>query len=279
MAINSIADALVGGSSTYARDDDPMLVRDATPFALKTIEGLLEASPRHTGLLQAAASGFAQYAYAFVESEADFIEETDLARATEQRARAVRLYLRARDYGMRGLEVVHPGFGSGLRSNAAEALRSLKREDVALLHWTAAPWAAAISLSKENADLTADLPLTERMMARALELDESYDNGSIHDFFIAYEGSRPASAGGSVDKAREHLDRALAISNRKRVGPLVTYAESVLIGQQDRKRFEEVLDEALALDADASPELRMANLVSQRRARWLLGRVDSLFVE
>ena len=35
---------------TYASDDDPELVGDALPFALKTIEGLSRATPRHKGL-------------------------------------------------------------------------------------------------------------------------------------------------------------------------------------------------------------------------------------
>jgi len=39
------------------------------------------------------------------------------------------------------------------------------------------------------------------------------------------------------------------------------------------------LQQALAVDADGRPEMRLANLVAQRRARWLLARVDDLFLE
>jgi hypothetical protein len=34
---------------------------------------------------------------------------------------------------------------------------------------------------------------------------------------------------------------------------------------------------ALALDVDRRPELRLANLIAQKRARFLLSRVDQLF--
>ena len=74
MAINTLGNALADGSSVFARDDDPELVRDAVPFALKTIESLIEQSPKHQGLLRAACSGFTQYSYAFIQQEADFIE-------------------------------------------------------------------------------------------------------------------------------------------------------------------------------------------------------------
>ena len=36
--------------------------------------------------------------------------------------------------------------------------------------------------------------------------------------------------------------------------------------------------QASALDPDAAPNSRLVNLVLQRRARWLLGRVDELFL-
>jgi hypothetical protein len=40
MIVNSVGNALAGESSSWGRDDDPDLVRDAAPFALKTIESL-----------------------------------------------------------------------------------------------------------------------------------------------------------------------------------------------------------------------------------------------
>src|SRR6185369_1708316 len=106
-AINKAADALAASGSTFASDDDPDLVKAATPFSLKLMESLLAESPRHSGLLLATASGFTQYAYAFVHEDADELEETNFAAATAMHARARRLYLRARDYGLRGLDVAH----------------------------------------------------------------------------------------------------------------------------------------------------------------------------
>ena len=105
-AIGKLGDALAQSGSTYASDDDPELVKDALPFALKLIEGLLEQRPEHRGLLLAAAGGFTQYAYAFIQQDAEELEEQDVTAALEMRNRARRLYLRARDYALRGLETV-----------------------------------------------------------------------------------------------------------------------------------------------------------------------------
>ena len=106
IAVNALGNALAEGGSSYARDDDPDLVWEAVPFGLKTVEGLLEEAPRHKGLLFAAASGFVQYGYGRVQQEADFVEPRDLARATELRTRARRLYLRAL-----ALRMARPGGG------------------------------------------------------------------------------------------------------------------------------------------------------------------------
>lgn len=281
MAVNSLAGALAAGGDTYATDDDPDLVAAAVPFGLKTIEALLAESPRHEDLLLAAASGFTQYAYAFVQAEADFVEAKDLARATALRARARKLYPRALRYGLRGLEVRHPGFEAGLRNEdlREKTLAAVTKDDVALLYWTGAAWGAAISLSKENAELTADQGLVEAIEKRALALDEGFGHGTIHDFFISFEGGRPAAAGGSADRARSHLERAVALSHGKRAAPFVSFAESVSVGAQNRAEFEEMLGKALAVDPEAVPGLRLANTVSQRRAAWLLARADELFLE
>ena len=281
LAVRSIGNALAGGAGIYASDDDPELVREALPFGLKTIEALIVQDPRNPKLLLAAASGFTQYAYAFVQQEADFAEASDLARATELRARARRLYLRAMGYGWRALEVDFPGLRARLQAEpekAEQILSGLKKQHVPALYWTASAWAAAIALAKADPELAADLAAVEGMMRRALALDEGYGLGALHDFFIVYEGSR-TSVGGSAEKARQHLDRALALAQGKRAGPLVSFAESVDVAKQDRADFERLLNQALAVDPDAAPEQRLANLIAQRRARWLLSRKDDLFLE
>ncbi len=278
MAINSLGDALASGStSTFARDDDAELVRDAVPFALKTIESLIEQSPKHQGLLTAAASGFTQYGFAFIQQEADFVEAQDLDRATRMRARAKKLYLRAVDYGVRGLELDLPGFRERLATDPDAAMARATRKHIPLLYWTGAAWAAAFALDVNDAELSIRQTAIEKMMRRALSLDETWDNGSLHDFFISWEAGH-ASTGGSMAKARDHFAQAVRLSGGARLSPYVSLAESVSINENSRKEFEAVLTQALAIDLGKAPDQKLANVISQRRARWLLDRIDDLFV-
>jgi predicted anti-sigma-YlaC factor YlaD len=278
-AAGKLGDVLAGGGTTYASDDDPELVGEALPFALKTIEGLLDATPRHKGLLFAASSGFTQYAYVYLQTEADYVEDADLAHATHLRDRAMGLYRRAFEYGMRGLEVDHPGVRQALADGASAALAGMKKDDVPLLYWTSAAWSLMISLDKTDAVMAVNLPSAESLMHRALELDPSYGDGVIHDYYISYEGGRAGAAGGSIDRAREELAKSLELANGRRAAPYLAFAESVSVARQDRKEFTDLIDAALAVKPDAVREYRLANVVAQRRARWLLSRIDSLFVE
>ena len=278
MAINKLGDALSGSGTGFASDDDPELVKAAVPFSLKLIESLLAESPQHKGMLLAACSGFTQYSFAFVNQDADELEDTDIAAATRMRVRAKRLYLRARGYGLRGLEVKHAGFEQALRKNPKTAVKSATVSDVPLLYWTAAAWGSAISVSKDDPALVSDQIIVEALIDRALELDEDFDRGAIHGVLISYEMARQGVTGDPALRSKKHFDRAMKLSGGKLASPLVSFAESVSVQNQNRAEFQALLDQALAINPDAVTESRLQNLVAQRRARWLLSRVDDLII-
>jgi predicted anti-sigma-YlaC factor YlaD len=229
-------------------------------------------------LLLAAASGFTQYSYAFVQQRADFVEDTSVARAAASRLRARKLDLRARDYGLRGLDVRHPGFATRLRQDPRAAVRQAERRDVPFLYWTAAAWGAAISVSKEVPELVADQPIIEALIDRALELDETFSAGAIHVFLITYEMARQGATSDPAARSRQHFDRAVAITKGQLASPYVSYAEAVSLSKQNKTEFESLLQRAIAIDVGAKPEWRLENLIMQERARWLVSRVSELFL-
>ena len=278
-AVNQFGDALAASGSSFGSDNDVELIGAAAPFSLKLTESILAETPNHRGLLLAASRGFVQYAYAYVELPADELEDRDFQGAYAQRARARGLYIRARDYGLRGLEISHPGLGKAIQHDPEEALSVTTTEDVELLYWTAVSWAAAISLSKDNPRMLADLPIVEALAQRALALDENFKHGAIHVFLINFEMGRAGMNPGAARRARTHFDRALQLSAGKDAAPYVTFAEAVCITEGNRTEFRSVLQRAVKIDPNAQPETRLANLIMQHRARWLLGRTDQLFLD
>lgn len=278
MAVNLVGDALAGSGTTFSADNDPELIKDAVPFSLKLMESLLAESPEHEGLLLATASGFTQYSYAFVQQEADELRETDLQRSRALQARAKKLYLRARDYGLRGLEVGYRGFREDFAVEPARAVAPVKKDDVPLLYWTAAAWVAAIAVDKTDSYLISDLPQVEALLKRAVELDEAFDRGALASLLITYETVRQGAEGDPYERARQRYQRAVELSQGRLAGPHVSLAESVCIPTEQRAEFLRLLEVALAVDTDAAPESRLANLIMQDRARWLRAHVDDYFL-
>jgi predicted anti-sigma-YlaC factor YlaD len=278
MAVNTAANAMAGSGSGFASEDDPELVRAAVPFGLKVMESLLEASPRNRNLLLSLASGFTQYANAFVETDALPLRYSDPQAYAEARARALRLYVRGRDYGLRGLELRRPGVTRALRLEPEAAVADFRRDDVALLYWTGAAWGAAISAGIDDPAMLADFSAVRALIGRVLVLDPDFDAGAVHEVMLALE-SVPALMGGSEARARQHFERAVELSAGRKASPYVGLASGIAVARQDRAEFEALLERALAIDADAEPPLRLANLIAQRRARHLLEQADYLFLE
>jgi predicted anti-sigma-YlaC factor YlaD len=278
-AARSIGDAMVSGGDVYASDNDIELVGAATPFALKTMESLLAVVPDHRGLLLAATRGFTQYAYVYVQLPADDLEARDVARAYAERDRARRLFLRARDYGLRGLGLSGDDAARALFFDPQAALSATTTEDVPLLYWTAVAWAAAIALGKDSPALVAGLPAVDALIARAVTLDADFDHGTLQSFLIGYEMSRPNAPPDSAARARLHFERAVALSGGRQAAPYVSLAEAVAAPARDRREFDLLLTQALQIDPAARPDWRLANLVMQRRARWLRAHAKELFPE
>lgn len=268
------ADTLAGSGATYASDDDPELVEAALPFSLKLMESVLASTPGHRGLLAATCAGFTQYAYAFVQQEADVIALKDTDRAWAGWTRARRLYLRARDYGLRGLDAALPDFSTDLRADRTAAAARAGPAEVDLLYWTAVSWAAAISLGKDDPALVAELPIVSALIDRALAVDGDWDRGAIHAFLVTYTMVRPDVEGDRTALARRHFERAVELAQGRAVAPHLSWAEAVCVPREDRACFGQSLAAALAIDPDDDPPTRLANTILQRRAAWLLANED-----
>jgi hypothetical protein len=159
------------------------------------------------------------------------------------------------------------------------ALATLEKRDVELLYWLGASWAAAIASGKDDMHLVGQLSRVGNVMERALALDESYDEGALHEFFILFDAGRGTDQGGGPKKAEAHYKRALELGKNRKLSPSVSLAETVLVDAQNKKEFQRVLKQVVAADVDAFPDYRLVNILAHRRAEWLLRRTDELFAE
>jgi predicted anti-sigma-YlaC factor YlaD len=277
MAVKTVASTLAESGDVFTRDDDPELVADAIPFALKLDESLLESTPKYGPLLLATCTNFTEYAFAFVQSTADIERFDHYEEGVRLNDRALGLYLRAHGYCMRALEVRFHGITDRLTDDPVAAVARAQRKDVPLLYWTAASLGAAVALAPDRPDLLIEFPIVRALLDRALALDETWNLGAIHEALITLESLE--TLGGSQAKAREHFDRAVALQHGDQPGPYVALAMGVSVATQDRAEFEKLMNEALAVDPNTVPSTRLVTIVAQRRARALLDHADSLFAK
>jgi len=278
-AVGMVASTLASSGDVFTRDDDLELVGDAIPFGLKLYESLLDSAPKNKDLLIATCSNFTQYGVAYVETEAMVLGEAqhhdEVAHLNQ---RALKLYLRAKGYCMRAMEVRFPGIGQKLLTDPVPALAKAEKKDVPLLYWMAASWGSAIGLGVDKPEIVIDMPVVRALAERALALDESWTKGAIHEMFISLD-SLPEALGGSPAKAREHFARAVELQKGQSPGPYVALAVGVALPAQDRAEFEKLLQAALAIDPEKDPSVRLVTLVQQRRARALLDHIDTMFTK
>jgi predicted anti-sigma-YlaC factor YlaD len=278
-AVGMVASTLASSGDVFTRDDDLELVGNAIPFGLKLYESLLDSAPTNKDLLIATCSNFTQYGVAYLETDAAVLGEAqhhdEVAHLNQ---RALKLYLRAKGYCLRAMEVRFPGIGPKLLTDPVPALARADKKDVPLLYWTAASWGSAISLGTDKPDLVIDMPAVRALAERALALDEGWGKGALHEMFVSLD-SLPEALGGLPARAREHFKRAVELQHGLSPGPYVALATGVAIPAQDREEFEKLLQTALTIDPDKDPSVRLVTLVQQRRARALLDHIDTMFTK
>ena len=274
-AVGMVANTLASGGDTFTRDDDPELIGQALPFALKLYESLLDSSPTNRTLLVATCAAFTQYGYGFVQAEAEKAEFTNHDDGKRLQGRAFRLLQRGKGYCFRALELRFPGIGPKLIQDPTPALVKAKRDDVELLYWSAASWGAAIGL---QVDLAIDLPSVRALAERALALDETWHKGALHELMITME-SQGELVGGSEERARKHFARAVELQQGLSPGPYLALAMGLSVGAQNRAEFEKLMAQALAIAPGKDPSNRLVIMLAQARAQVQLDHIDTLFAK
>jgi predicted anti-sigma-YlaC factor YlaD len=285
-SINRIAVKAVGGvlsaggqSTAFTGDDDPELVGDALPFALKLYEILLSNDPGNSALGLSTGQAFASYASAFILTPAGELPVEQFDMQLAMKARAKKLFLRGRGYVMQGLEERRHGFQQALDQKGAEAALALvKKSDIDYLFWTGASWLGAFGSDPFDFSLILTIPRAISLLTKVAEWDDGYGRGAVHELLISFYGSAPADLGGGTDLARQSFDKAVRYSKGLKAGPYVALASTVCVQTQNYNEFKDLLNKALAIDVNADPADRLENTINQRHAKWLLDHADDLFL-
>jgi hypothetical protein len=258
---------------------DFQLVEDSLPGTVKVVEGFLQADQGNADLLLLSAQAYTSLALVVMEDRLERTPE-DSPEAALLTMRTREMYLRGHRFGLRLLDKRHRAFGDDFGKDMEtleRRLRECTREDVPGLFWAGMPLASAVNLSRDDVTMISLLPKAKALVARALELDETYYHGGGHMIFGALLGSLSPTLGGDPNKSRAHFEKALSLTGRRFLMVQLMYAKTLAVQLQDRKLFDSLLDEILKADLSIFPEQKLANVAAKRRARRLQARAKELF--
>ena len=264
MTVGATASLLEDIAKSAYRQSDLRLIREGMPAYLMLIDGMVEAVPNNERLLINAAQAYASFASAFIQDE--------------DREYAAVLFARAKDYGLRALQLIGIKDPASQPFDAFEAdIDKRSQKDVPYLFWAASCWGSWISLSQGSVYALAELPRVEILMKKVLELDEGFYYGGAHIFMGILNGSKPRMAGGNPDLAREHFLKAIELGRGEFLMAYIFYADYYAKKVFDKDIYTSSLETALKTPADVNPDLTLINTVAHAKAKLMLGEADDYF--
>jgi hypothetical protein len=237
---------------------DIALVCEGAPAYLLMIDSLLVSSPKNYGLLQAGAQSYS--AYATTLEECGDVDDKRIAPIADK----------AKLYGLRLLRRYLPLTDEQNYEAFDRKLAGLDRGDVPDVFWGTFGWLTWVKYQQGSPEALADIYLIEKIMARLLEIDESYQGGSIHLFFGGFHAAKPAMFGGRPDLSKMHFEKALQLAGRRFLMTQTTYAETLARTTLDEELHDRLLKEVLAFPLDSAPEFALSNQIAVSKAKRLL---------
>jgi hypothetical protein len=238
-------------------ETDLKLAGQAMASDIKLLEGMIKGDPENEHLLLLTAQALAGYALGFAEDE--------------EPERAKVFYLRAKEYGLRVLRQ-NNGFAeadTGSFDDYTLAVNNLDEEYIDALFWTGFSWASWINLSIDDPRAMIELTKVQILMERVLKLDETYFHGSTHLFFGSIWGLKPRMLGGDPEKAKEHFEKNLQITEGKFLLTYVYYALFYAAKVLDEDLFNSFVVKIEETPVDVLPGYQLMNAIAKNKVKYL----------
>lgn len=283
MAVNSMAKNMSGdAAAVFMEDNDPELVGEALPVILKMMDMMAATSPDNSAVKSSAGSMYVMYANVWLQGKGAMLPYDRWEEQKQLYDRAKKHYRRGYDYIIDSLELKHKGFKAAFaEGNYDTAFGGFRKEDAADLYWGGAAVLAGVSVDVLDPNFAADREGAVKMLFKALELDPDFGNGMLDEIMMQYYASMPEGMGGSMEKALYHFNHGVELSNDSLLSLHVSYAGTICTKNQSQEGYDEFtaeLEKVLERDVESVKENRLANIISQRKAAWLLENRDDYFL-
>ncbi len=244
---------------------DTEIAKLSMPTDLKLMEGLLRNDPKNKQLLTALCMGFSGYTMLFIEEE--------------DPERASKLYLRARNYGLKALGIMTTisEDNGPKRDNVIDKLMNIDKRDLQALFWTTVSWNLWINLNLDKPTALVQLGVAQACLERVLEINPDYFFGTPYVLIGSILSSKPASLGGNKEKAREYFEKAINLNSGKFFLTQYYFAKYYAVRIQDKELFFKLIKDVDSKDPYELKEVCLINTEMKQKTKRLMKMSEELF--
>lgn len=240
IALRSSTPVFQKSSDGMMSERDWDIFRASAPANIKMMELIWQQDDKNLDLLSVLIKAYAGYAFAVHETLA-FGEELSGQEVSPERAKAIEIYTRAFDYGLRYLEEKGVKKEDLLTSDETKLAGKLKEfenaTDIRALLYTAQAWGSLINLQKYNVALVSQVPKVKLFFDRVCEVSPDIDHNVCDIFYAQYEASRPRMLGGNPEKAEQLFLNAME-NHPLNLLIRVNYIQSVIVPLMDGEKYD-----------------------------------------
>jgi hypothetical protein len=250
-------------SATMLEQDDPETVREAIPAYLILVSSMIRGDPKNVELLISGSRLYGSYASVFVDDN----------------ARKQKLSDRSFEYAQRAFCLRRPSLCNFRELSYFEfeqALATMTANEVDVLFALGSAWAGWVQAYSSDWNAVAELPRVEAVIQRVLELDETVSNGDAHVYMAVMYSFLPPAMGGKPALAKEHFERAIAISKQSNLMAMLLYAQKYARLVFDKELHDRLLKQVIDAKVEV-PDMTLINTIAKSRARELLAESDDYF--
>ena len=192
--------------------------------------------------------------------------------------KANKLFLEAKQSSLIILSKKYPNFNQWMKKDLNITFETKDTHD---LYWLAASMAGAIQSSRgSNPYELVNIPTIGKLLKTTISLDSNWGRGALYSAMMSYSAIRPDLSGKAMkDTVDYYFKKALQLSDSLDASVYVSYAELIHKPRQERNDFEGKLKYAINMDLNKNKKIKLNNLISINRAKWLMSNTEDYFLE
>ena len=219
-----------------------------------------------------------EYAYGILIEEGDRQLGQDYNRSIEYYKKANAILKDAKFISYNIMLFKYPKFNLWLKGGHNIVFQ---KSDVHDIYWYAASLAGVIRSGRGSDPFELiNIPIIGKLLKIAINIDPEWGNGKLFSAMMSYTAIRPDLSGIVLrDSVNFYYNKSLQLSDSLDASIFISYAELIHKPYQEKKKFVDKLNYVNQMEFKINKKNEISYILSKRRAKWLLSKVDDYFLE